>query len=755
MSSRAIKKRPSTKKKYLPVHVLSIVGVICAFVAAGVIGVGAACQSWLQDLPDYADADAFNTALPTTVYASDGTTVLAEFMLEDRRPVTRDQISEYVLKGTVATEDERFYDHGGVDYVGIARAVVNNLTGGELEGASTITQQLVRNTILSSEMDDISLKRKVREAYISMKMEEIYSKDDILLMYLNTINYGSSAYGIQAASQRYFSKDANQLTLAEAATLIGIPQSPTYNNPIDNPENCIKRRNVVLDRMLSNNVITQEEHDAAQAEPLTLNPSDRLAENTMKYPYFTSYVRYLLTDTNGKYKYSRDEVLKGGLTVTTTLDVSTQEAAEEAAAKKQKQANSYMTNDPFEVAMVAIDPDNGHVKALVGGDDYDADQVNMATGLGGTGRQAGSAFKTFTLVAALEAGISPKTMVDCSTTVEYPGWKVSNIDYHNYGTRSIARAFAVSSNTGFARLIMSIGPEKVVDVAKRMGITSSLQAVGSLTLGSDAVTPLEMADAYATLANGGVHYDAECILRIVDRNGAMVVDNSNPTGTRVVTPEVAHAAVEVMKGVINTYEGTATDAALSNGQVAAGKTGTSENRKDRWFCGITPQLSVAIWMGDRSDLVDASSIPSSLTCASAFADFMNVVLKNQATENFPDAADPPYDTSFYDSDNHIGSGYYSSSNNSSSRNYSSSSSNSSNSNSSSEDDSSTSSSSSNGSNSSSNSSSSQDSSSGSDSGSGSGSDTGGGGDTDGGGSDTSGGGDTGGGDSGGDTGGGE
>ena len=457
--------------------------------------------------------------------------------------------------------------------MGIARALVNNLMGGDLEGASTITQQLVRNTILVSEMDSISLERKVREAYLSIKMEERYSKDDILLMYLNTINYGSGAYGIQAAAQRYFSKDASQLTLAEAATLVGIPQSPTYNNPIDNPDNCLARRNVVLDRMLSNGCIGQDEYEAAKAEPLVLNPTEPTSDGIQKYPYFTSYVRYLLTDPEGPYKYSKDEVFKGGLKVVTTLDVNMQEAAEVAAANKEAEANNYVEGDPFEVSMVAIDPDNGYVKALVGGRDYYTSQVNLATGLGGSGRQAGSSFKTFTLVAALEAGISPDTMIDCSTTVEFPGWKVSNIGHHDYGTRSLARAFAVSSNTGFARLIMSLGPEKVVEVAHRMGITSDLNAVGSLTLGSESVTPMEMADAYATIANGGTHYDPECILRIEDRKGNVLVDNSDPVGETALSPEIAHAASEVMKGVIESYDGTAPDAALASGQTAGGQDG--------------------------------------------------------------------------------------------------------------------------------------------------------------------------------------
>ena len=375
--------------------------------------------------------------------------------------------------------------------------------------------------------------------------------------------------------------------------------------------------------------------------------------------YHSEIARYLLTDPEGPYKYSRDEVFKGGLKVVTTLDVDTQEAAEVAAANKAAEANGYVEGDPFEVALVAIDPDNGHVKALVGGRDYYTSQVNLATGLGGSGRQAGSAFKTFTLVAALEAGISPDTLIDCSTTANFPGWTVSNIGHHDYGTRSLASAFAVSSNTGFARLILSLGPEKVVEVAHRMGIESSLQAVGSLTLGSESVTPLEMADAYATIANGGTHYGPSCILRIEDRNGNVLEDNSAPEGEQALTPEVAHAAVEVMKGVIESSAGTAPDAALASGQEAAGKTGTTDDYKDRWFCGITPQLSVAIWIGDRSDYVDATPIPSSLTCASAFADFLDMALADAPLEEFPDAGDPPY-TDYRDAEYHIGSGYYSS-----------------------------------------------------------------------------------------------
>lgn len=251
MTSRAHQSRHGIPKRRTASKGLIALCVVLVLLVAGAFSAFALVSSWLEDLPNYEDASAYNTAEKTKVYANDGTTLLAEFYLENRDPVEISEISDYVLEGTVATEDERFYEHNGVDLAGIGRAIFVNITGGH-EGASTITQQFVRNTVLAEEATESTLKRKVREAYISTKLEEQYSKDEILLMYLNTINYGQGAYGIEAASQLYFSKHASDLTLTEAATLIGIPQSPTYNNPVDNPDACKQRRNLVLDRMLSN-----------------------------------------------------------------------------------------------------------------------------------------------------------------------------------------------------------------------------------------------------------------------------------------------------------------------------------------------------------------------------------------------------------------------------------------------------------------------------------------------------------------------
>ena len=571
--------------------------------------------------------------------------------------VEYDDIPKNLINACIAIEDKRFEKHQGVDWVTTMRACFKMFLGKSEAGGSTITQQFVRNTVLADEMNDISLKRKVREMYLSVKIEEMYSKNDILLMYLNTVNYGSGAYGIQAASQRYFSKDATDLTLVEAATLVGIPQSPTYNNPIDYPDNCYARRNLVLDRMLTNGYITQEEHDSAKAQELVLNPSVPSMDGIEKYPYFTSYVKNVLSD-----EYSQLDVFKGGLTVVTTLDVDTQEAAEDAISSKEEGLS-----DAISGSLVAIDPSTGFIRALVGGKDWDTQKTNLATGEGTNGgRPCGSSFKTFTLIAALEEGIDPQTMVDCSSPSVIPdtGYDSSNplqnINNINYGTRSIARAFAVSSNTGFVRLQMALGTQKVIDAAKKMGITSTLNANPSLTLGQSNVTMLDMADAYACIANGGTKYDAQPILKIYDKNINLIVDNSHPSGTQVISAEVAHAATEVMKGVVNTSEGTGTLAKLDNGQEVAAKTGTSSEYHDITFCGITPQLSVAIWFGDPSN---QETIPTDVSAADVFKKFMTAVLYGKSTETFPQAANPTY-KAFSNATYHVGTTSSSSSSNS-------------------------------------------------------------------------------------------
>ena len=484
MASRSVKRRTSVKKSRKLAGVLTVVAICAITFCCACVGLGSMVNSWFKDMPDYERADAFNISMPTYVYAADRETVLARFQLENREPVEMNQISPLLSKAVIAIEDARFYEHSGIDYYGVMRALVNNLAGGSLEGASTITQQFVRNTILADEMDDISVKRKVREAYIAVQLEKMYDKDAILLMYLNTVNFGAGAYGAEVAAQRYFSKPASELTLTEAALLAGIPQSPTYNDPLQYPDHALERRNHVLGRMLGEGYITQAEYDEAKAQPLGLNPKDISEDGIIAYPYFTSYVRYLLYND---YALSEADILKGGLKVYTTLDIGKQLDAEAACARKRES----MYNEAMEVAMAVVDPDTGNVQAIVGGSDYSKSEVNLATGQGGGGRPCGSVFKTFTLAEIIKKAISPTaTYVDCSSPATIDGYTLESYANTQYGTRSISGAFAVSSNTGFVRLISAVGVKDVAETAHQLGVTSDLhedEAGATLTLGVENV----------------------------------------------------------------------------------------------------------------------------------------------------------------------------------------------------------------------------------------------------------------------------
>lgn len=654
MASRALKKRKHIRKHDIKSAVLTILLIFCGIFVAGGIGIYALCSSWLTDIPDYSNLQKLNQSATSKVYANDGETLLAEFQLENRTPVTLDQICDYVKQGTVATEDERFYEHNGFDIMGTGRALVNNLVGGSTQGGSTITMQLARNAVISDEMQEISYKRKVREIYIALKMEELYSKDDILQMYLNTINYGSGAYGIQAASERYFSKNATDLTLNEAATLIGIPQSPTYNNPIDNMENCVERRNVVLDRMASNGVITEEEAEATKAEEIVLNPSEPSNTGIYKYPYFTSYLRNQLTNYAEDYGLSNSDLFGSGLTIISTLDVEAQEDAAYACDLRSSQTG-------YTVTGVVVDPDNGYITAMYCPLDWDSSQINLITGEGTNGRTTGSSFKVFTLLAGIEAGISPDTQIDCGASMTVNGSTIRNFNGNNYGTRTIASALAVSSNTGFIRLCQSVGPDKVIEMARRLGITADLPEVPVVTLGVASIPSLQMAVAYSCIANGGTYYGPQCVQRIMDGDGNVLVDNSNPEGKRVLSAEVAYAATKAMETVVTS--GTGTSTRLANGQVTAGKSGTSENYQDSWWIGFCPQFCAAFWMGEVTEnYTDAASM--NVDVEPTFKYFGDAYLADKSIEYFPEADDPAYIVNFADSTNHIGkwSGSSSSSN---------------------------------------------------------------------------------------------
>ena len=623
-----------------PFVIASIFGFLLITGVAFAIGMVGNVSRWLSDLPDYTDANEYLVSEPTHILDANGNE-LATFFVQNRESIKQDQVTPYVLKGTVDVEDERFYEHNGIDIVGIGRAVVAQLTG-RSEGASTITQQLVRNTILSEEQFDQTIERKVREAWIAIQMEKMFSKDEILMMYLNTIYYGHGAYGIQAASKTYFSKNASDLTLAEAALLVGLPNSPSYYDPTVNPEGAVERRNKVLDNMLRLGSITQEEHDAAQAEPLTLNVTESSDSGVSVYsnPYFVDYVKSLLQE-----EFSTDVLFKGGLTVKTTLDPTIQQAAEDAAVGRY---NKLRGVDDLDIGMTVIDPKTGYIKAMVGGSNYNRDDkhINHAT----TRQQPGSAFKAFTLATAIKMGMDPDSVyINCASrlTWKIPGaedYNVQNYGAHNYGTISLADATAVSSNTGYVQVAETIGNQNIFDTCRKLGIDTTDMVDGlASTLGTGYVTTVQMAEAYATFANGGNHRDAVAITEIDSRDGVVLYQHTDKP-EQALTAGEAQAVTEVLEGVMK-GKGTGKLGMPRIDQPVAGKTGTAGTASDTtalWFCGYTPQYSVAINFSAYGGGTTKIRISNYQITLPIFKQFMETVLANVPREEFPTGEKPTY-----------------------------------------------------------------------------------------------------------------
>lgn len=608
------------KKGRVKTIILAILAVLFGLLAAGSIVATSLVSSWLQDLPDYKSLDTYDQTGITTIYAADKKTVLAEITLTNRIHSDSDQIDPNAKNALVAVEDERFYEHGAVDPIGIARAIFVNVTGGSTQGASTLTQQLVRNTILLNEMEDRTLQRKVREMYIAMKLEEEYSKDDILTAYLNVVNFGNGNYGIEAASRDYFGHSADNLSVAEAAFLVGIPNSPTKYDPKTDYDATVSRMNTVLYRMLDNGYITQEEYDEAIANPpviVTENQTDNIADIA---PYFVDYVKQLLRE-NTNNKYGLENNTFGGYSVYTTLDVKDQNAANAAIADT-------LSDSDLDASLTSVDPDNGYIVAMVGGRDYKADNYNLSTQMA---RQPGSTFKPFTLIAAMQLGMSPDTRVDSSSPAKITDeWTVKNSGGGSYGWVDLRYATAQSLNTVYARVAHEIGAQAIVDTAHAMGIKSDLDAVESISLGTQGVNTLEMASAYATIAAGGIYREPVAITKIETVDKETIYEVSENPGVQVISPEIAYLATQCMQGVIQW--GTGTGARLASGQVAAGKTGTSENGRDLWFVGFTPQLSTAVWTGYRQE--QDTPLYGGTTSTPIWKKYMDVALEDSEIESW-------------------------------------------------------------------------------------------------------------------------
>jgi 1A family penicillin-binding protein len=632
MSSRLRRVR-RTKARNIILAALAIGAAVSVVIALAGVGLAYAyVMNALKGLPNVDDPNAFKLAQPTKIYSANGK-LLANFYLENREIVPISKISTDLANAVVAVEDERFYQHNGVDTVGIARAIVIDITSGSAkEGASTITQQYVRNTILSQERYSITAARKIREMYLAYEFEKRHSKAEVLGDYLNTVYFGDGAYGAEAAAKDYFGKSASELTVGEAALLAGLPQSPVRLNPYYNLDGALARQRWVLGRMVANKYITQAQANAAAAQKIVLKKSVDPSQGIYDCGYFVSYVRKQLLQ-----QYSDTLVFKGGLKVYTTIDTRLQRAAETAVRKTLPSKK-----DP-DAALVSINPHTGAIVAMYGGRNYNKNSYNYATQ---GRRQPGSSFKMFVLVTALEQGIPPRRAINASSPAyipSHPVWVVNNSEGSGTGYMTISEATKLSVNAVFARLIWEIGAADVARTAKRMGITSPIPALPSIALGSAPVSPLEMASAYGTLANNGIHVKPVSITRVLDANGAVIFDY-RPSGTRAVTPQIAWAATQALMGVITGGTGTA---ARLPGREAAGKTGTAQNYQDAWFVGYTPQLVTAVWMGYSKGSIPMRNVHGRRAfggtfCAPIWHTFMTAALKGQPALTFSRASQPHF-----------------------------------------------------------------------------------------------------------------
>ena len=534
----------------------------------------------------------------SAIYAADGS--LIGFIRSEnvRQPLPEKSQPQVLREATVAIEDRNFYHHGALDYEGIARAALKDLqAGAPVQGASTITQQLVRNLYIHN--PENTIKRKLIEAHLAVELEEAHSKDWILTQYLNSAPYGTvegqTAVGAEAAAQTYFSKPAKELNLTEGALLAGLPQAPSEYNPFLDPKAALKRRNEVLAAMAEEGYITGAELREARTRGLGLDPGDKY--QVIKDPFLFDLVQNELIE-----EYGINTVRRGGLKAYTTIDPDLQQKAQEAVDNYCYVC--YPEGGPA-AGLASVDPDTGAIVALASTEGYaDESQFNYAWQ---AHRQPGSSFKTIVLTAAVKEGIDPgSTYYDGTSpkTLEIPGggtWTVNNSEGEGGGTYDLESATWHSVNVVFAQLDLDVGPENVTEMAREMGIEAPLQSVpaegiGGLGIG---VTPLEMANAYATLANGGVHHDATAVSKVVfpEENGeaGKVDDFEKDPGERVLTEGQAYEVTRVLEGVIT--QGTGAGYTSMGCTDAAGKTGTSEELSDAWFVGYTPLYSTAVWVG--------------------------------------------------------------------------------------------------------------------------------------------------------------
>ncbi len=587
---RRRRKPPASRWHKFAIPLVVIGGIV---VVAGGIGASWALSVY-NSAPPLSSLQPVQKGRSSAIYAADGS--LIGFIRSDniRQPVPTRALPQMLKDATIAIEDKNFFKHGAIDPEGIARAAWKDLLAGgkPVQGASTITQQLVRNLYIQD--PEHTIKRKLIEAHLAQEMEEAHDKDWILTAYLNTSPYGTvegqTAVGAEAAAQTYFSKPAKDLNLTESALIAGLPQAPSEYNPFLDPAAATERRNEVLGTMEEQGYITTSEYSEAIDKGLGLDPGD-------KYQVIHDAFLFDLVQQQLIERYGINTVRNGGLKAYTTIDPELQAKAEEAVENSCYVC--YPEGGPA-AGLASVNPETGEIVALASTEGYASEeQFNYAWQ---AHRQPGSSFKTFVLTTAIKQGIDPdSTYYDGSSpkTLSLPGggtWTVNNAEGDGGGTMDLVNATVHSVNTIFAQLDLDVGPENVTQTAQEMGITSSLESVPAEGIGglAEGVTPLEMADAYATLANGGIHHDPTAISKVEFPNGK-IDESGADDGERVLTEGQAYEVTRILEGVITS--GTGAGYTSIGCSAEAGKTGTSEEESDAWFVGYTPMFSTAVWVG--------------------------------------------------------------------------------------------------------------------------------------------------------------
>ncbi|MFZ3385599.1 MAG: PBP1A family penicillin-binding protein, partial [Candidatus Hydromicrobium sp.] len=629
------KKHKARKPSRVVITIVAIflaIQLLFTFVFSGIlIFAFQAVASLFEDLPQLEDFSPTETALASRIYAADGTVIATFHGVENRELVSYEQIPRNLIDAVISIEDERFYQHKGFDIEGIIRSFIINLVSGEIEqGATTITQGYIKNVYLPEEKYNITYERKIKEAALAYQLEQIYSKEEILKMYLNTVYFGEGAYGVQSAAKIYFNKDVEYLNLSECAVIAGLLKSYLYSPYIDKKAS-LERRNIVLAKMLELGYISQDEYDDTIKMPIITQRPIEETEKGIIAPYFVEYVKQILIGN-----YGVERVFKGGFEIYTTLDPEMQNAAENAI-------NEILPDpeDP-EAALVAMDPTNGYIKAMVGGKDFAELKFNLATQ---AKRQAGSTFKVFALLSALEQGVSPYMTFNPNGPVIFDiegskPWEVGNYNdksYPDISEMSVLEATVNSVNVVYSQLIMKIGAYDIARIAMDMGIETPLDPYPSIGLGGlkIGVSPLEVCTAFSTIANYGVKHDPVAILKVIDKDGN-ILEEYEEKSSQVLIPINAYRAIEIMQQVM--LRGTGTRARLDD-RPCAGKTGTTDETADAWFTGFTTNLAACVWMGypevnKKMGPIDGIGVQGGAQPAMIWKLFMTEATKDLPIEDF-------------------------------------------------------------------------------------------------------------------------